>query len=315
MSFREVIMSSAEILCEASIIETLKHSYPELINPFILNTSLLFHKEGQQKLDRLYRSFIEISQFVDLPMIVLTPTWKANPDNLANAGSLDIHDVSQAAFELLDDLRHEFGAYSSNIFICGLLGPKGDAYKVTEALDADTAEDYHRIQIESLLKSGVDFLLASTLPAYSEALGLGRAMAKQPLPYVLSFLIGSDGRLLDGKALDEVILELDSQLEPKPLHYWVNCVHPQVLIDNWQNDNWDKAVISNRLCGLQANSSPLSPQELEACRTLQTAPAKILAAKILQARALCGLRILGGCCGTNGRMLAALARQMKEQRQ
>jgi homocysteine S-methyltransferase len=311
MNFSETVAGGTSILCEGSIIETLKHNSPELLNPIIHNSSLLFFNQGHRILDLLYRIYLEIGQFIDLPMLVMTPTWKANPENLKKAGSLNCHEVSRLSMNLLDGIRKEFGSYSERIFIGGQLGPKGDAYKAAEALDADAAEEFHNEQIEALCSSGVDFLLASTLPAFSEALGIGRACSKQQRPYILSFVIREDGLLLDGMPLEEAIEELDSTLENKPIHYWLNCVHPHVLTKAWEKRNLAESVCATRLSGLQANSSNLSPEELEVCRSLQCTPAKILAKAMIEARDLCKLQILGGCCGTNGRHVAAIGRLLK----
>jgi S-methylmethionine-dependent homocysteine/selenocysteine methylase len=43
-----------------------------------------------------------------------------------------------------------------------------------------------------------DFLYAGIMPALPEAVGMAQAMADSGLPYIISFMIRQDGRLLDG---------------------------------------------------------------------------------------------------------------------
>ena len=52
---------------------------------------------------------------------------------------------------------------------------KGDAYRPEEALSKEEAALFHREQAEALAQSGVDFIKAATLPAFSEAYGIASA--------------------------------------------------------------------------------------------------------------------------------------------
>jgi phosphoglycerate dehydrogenase-like enzyme len=59
----------------------------------------------------------------------------------------------------------------------------------------------HYWQAGKLADTGVDFLLAATLPAFSEATGLALALAATAKPYVLSFVVRPEGTMLDGTPL------------------------------------------------------------------------------------------------------------------
>ncbi|HBD09110.1 MAG TPA: homocysteine methyltransferase, partial [Syntrophobacteraceae bacterium] len=78
-------------------------------------------------------------------------------------------------FRFLDALRNQYGEYASKVVICGLLSCRWDAYNPAEALATVEAREYHGWQATMLAKAGVDFLLAATPPASSDA--LGRALA------------------------------------------------------------------------------------------------------------------------------------------
>jgi S-methylmethionine-dependent homocysteine/selenocysteine methylase len=75
-------------------------------------------------------------------------------------------------------------------------------------MDIQTTIDHHDFilteaaVIESLRRSGdVDFLLGATLPAVSEATGIAIAMAETNIPYIISFVINREGKILDGNSL------------------------------------------------------------------------------------------------------------------
>jgi len=65
-------------------------------------------------------------------------------------------------------------------------------------------------QIKSVAQSGVDFIMASTLPAFSEAMCIALALSKFNIPYIISFVVTPEGTLLDGTPVHEAIDKIDS---------------------------------------------------------------------------------------------------------
>ena len=138
---------------------------------------------------------------------------------------------------------------------------------------------------------------------------MARALASAGPPYLVSFLVRETGCLLDGTPLDEAIDTLARAASPPPAGFLVNCVHPAVL---------RRALLTPRasgstrqgLAGRQANTSALSPEELEGRATLDTTDPESFAAAMGALREEFGLRVLGGCCGTDERHIEALARKL-----
>ena len=120
------------------------------------------------------------------------------------------------------------------------------------------AEQFHAAQAQQLASTGLDFLLAQTMPAVTEAEGMARAMIASGLPAVISFCINRDGRVLDGTPLDEAIDLLDDRLEGAPLGYAVNCSHPDFIKAEQMNPH-----ALSRLIGIWANASAREHSELE----------------------------------------------------
>jgi homocysteine S-methyltransferase len=186
------------------------------------------------------------------------------------------------------------------------MGCVGDAYKPSEALSQIDAEIVHDFQAAQLAEAGVDFLFGSTLPSFTEALGMARSMAKTKKPYVLSFVIRENGTLLDGVLLSEAIAQIDTKAGKAPEFYMVNCVHPDVLQKALRADV-GMAKLGTRLIGLQANTSSLSPEELAKSTELITEAAVSFGEKMVVEGRKNHLRILGGCCGTDPSHIEAIA--------
>jgi S-methylmethionine-dependent homocysteine/selenocysteine methylase len=143
--------------------------------------------------------------------------------------------------------------------------------------------------------------MAATLPNIGEALGIARAMERTGLPYIISFVIGRDGRILDGTALWDAVQRIDALTRRQPLCYMVNCSYPTFLRAKEQPE-----ALFTRLLGFQGNSSALSHSELDGSDRLQVEDAAEWAEEMLRLHREYGVKILGGCCGTDDAHLLRL---------
>ncbi len=306
MGFVDCIARLPVTITEGAVIERLRRDTAGTLEPHVLNAALIYDEQGRTRLGSIYRSYLAIGRDSDLPMIVFTPTWRANPERCAAAG-LAGRDVNGDGFRFLAAIRAEYGAYAGKVWIGGLTGCRGDAYDSTEALSENEATEFHRPQLAALAAAGVDFLMAATLPAASEALGIARAMAERSLPYFLSFVIRPTGTLLDETPLDEMIAQVDRGVSPPPLGYWVNCVHPTVFAAAMERITSRSSTTMQRIVGLQGNTSRRTPEELDGCTQLDPEEPEEFARDMLGNHRRYGTRILGGCCGTDARHIAAIA--------
>jgi len=310
MKFEEVVQTSSFVLMEGSLLERLCRYPGDLLDPFIANTRLIYSATGRDALQSIYRHYLYIGRDHDLPMIMLSPTWRANPVRLRAAGFNDQDDVNGDAVRFASNIREEYGSYARKIFLGGLMGCHGDAYRPEEAMPEDQAASFHQQQAIALQKAGVDFLIASTMPAISEARGMARAMSACDIPYIISFVIRSSGRLLDHTPLHEAISGIDAAPHAPPLAYMVNCVHPSVFAEALTAQVAQVENIAQRIVGLQANTSTRNPEELDNLDFLDSqSPAKFAEA-MQQVHQRWGTRILGGCCGTDQHHLRAIAEKI-----
>jgi homocysteine S-methyltransferase len=311
VGFIDTVQTAPLVLTEGALIERLRRDPTVALDPHVLHAGFLYEERGRETLRRLYRQYLDIGSAFDLPMIVCTPTWRANPVRLQRAG-LAHRDVNGDAVRFVAAIRDEYGAYAKRVFVGGLVGCAGDAYRPEEGLPTDQAAEFHDAQARALTAAGADFLLAAGLPNAAEAQGMATVMTACEVPYVLSFVLRRNGRILDGMPLQDAVAVIDAAVRPRPLCYMVNCVHPKVFEAALESAASRSRDVVTRVVGLQANASAKSPEELEGLSYVDADPPEVLSDAMLRVYRRFGTKILGGCCGTDHRHIEWIARRSKE---
>ncbi len=313
MDFAATIDNEPVVLVEGSVIERLRRDPAIELDPYVENTGLVYDAAGRAALTEIYRQYIDTARAFNLPIITFAPTWRANPTRLRAAGLGECAEVNADCVGLVRGIRDSYGSFAERIIIGGLMGCQGDAYKPDEALSEEDAASFHHAQVDALCDSGVDFVFAATLPASSEAIGIARAMSKCRLPYILSFVLDSAGTLLDRTPLTEVVSIIDSAVDPPPLGYMANCIHPITFARAFDLAVGLSAELQHRVIGLQANTSTKSPQELDNSDSVDRAEdPEVFADAMISVHRQFGIKILGGCCGTDDRHIHCIAKRLKE---
>lgn len=305
-AFPEFLERSACILGEGAVIERLRRNSDLDLDPFIVNSAFIYDKVKRGAIEAIYRQYLDIGLMYDLPLLLSTPTWRSSRERIAAAG-YEGRDVNGDNFRFLDALRCSYGEYAQKVVICGLMSCRGDAYNQAEALTAQNAQEFHTWQATMLAEAGVDFLLAATLPALSEATGLALAMATTGMPYIVSFIVRPEGTLLDGTALKEALAAIDDAVSPKPLAYMVNCTHASIFRSALLHEINSSQFVRERVVGLLANTAALEPEELDSSDTLVEEAPEIFGQSVADLQRELGVKILGGCCGTDDRHIRHLA--------
>ncbi len=307
--FTTLFAESPVILTEGAVIERLKRETRFPLDPHVAHAAFIYSPGPRAALEAVYREYIDAVRPSGLPLILFTPTWRASADRLL-LSALSRRDVNGDNVRFMQKLRSGAGSLAPSILIGGLVGCRGDAYQPSQALPAAEAAVYHAFQVNALAASGVDFLCAATLPAVTEAAGVAAVMSRTPLPYILSFVLRRSGVLLDGTSLHHAIEMIDSAVSRKPAGYWANCTHPTVLHDLLQTAT---PLVRERLIGLQANTSAKGPEQLDGLGYLDTEDPEIFASLMFGLYRSFGLRILGGCCGTDGWHIRALVEEIMKK--
>lgn len=308
MSLETCLSDQKYLLMEGALGERLKREYHVKLDPDVAMASLIYEDTGKDALKKLWNEYIEIARKYGLPFLATTPTRRANQERVGKAGyeaSIIVDNV-----RVLKQLKQDSGI---EMYVGGLMGCEGDAYKAEGALEEEEAERFHWWQAELFQKAGVDFLYAGIMPALEEATGMARAMAKTGLPYIISFTIQKDGRLLDGTTITDAIRYIDSRVRPVPLCYMTNCVHPNIVREAILQPFNQNEIVRERFLGIQANTSPLTYEELDGSLDLKSSEPEELAESIKQLSKVSGMKIFGGCCGTDGRHMEQIAKSLVEK--
>ena len=295
------------VLTEGSMYERMRRNPDVVFDAHVKHAGLIYSDVGRALLEAAHRDYIAVALRHALPMLVYASTWRASRERIAGSPFAG-QPVNQDNVAFTRAITASLATDEVPLWVAGVLACRGDAYRPDLALDYDQASSFHAPQVAALAEAEPDLLVAATLPALSEARGIARCLDDSGLDYLLSFVVRDDGTLLDGTPLGQALDTIDAERARPPAGYLVNCVHPLVL------DRCLEAAgpaVSGRIIGLRANTATLRPEQLADADELITAPPDQLAAEMQRVRRR-GLRILGGCCGTDSRHIEAIATQCKD---
>jgi S-methylmethionine-dependent homocysteine/selenocysteine methylase len=284
-----------------------------------IETSLIFHQgldlpefaafvlldadEGLDQLRRYYEPYVALARERGTGFVLETPTWRASP---GWAARLDVSPekldaLNRRAVTLMEELRRNAG--DNPVVISGCVGPEGDGYRPAKLLSADAARDYHSTQIGTFADTPADMVTALTMTYANEAIGVAQAASDAGLPSVISFTLETDGRLPNGEGLGEAIEAVEEATGEAPAYYMINCSHPTHFDDVVATDEgW-----RDRIRGLRAKAAMMSHDELDEAEELDDGDPDDLGARYAALRSrLPNLNVVGGCCGTDHRHVAAI---------
>lgn len=264
---------------------------------------LLWTDHGRGLLRGYYEAYAGIAAAAGAGLRLEAPTWRANPDWGALLGHdrAMLADVNREAVTMLQELAGEWRDRVPEILVTGMIGPRGDGYAPGPAVDADEAADYHQPQVRAFAEAGAGAVAALTLTDPGEAIGVVRAADSYGLPVAVSFTVETDGRLPDGTTLADAIDRVDEAAAPA--YFLVNCAHPTHVLPGLAG----LGERAERIHGLRSNASTQTHAELDAAETLDEGDLDLLVGSHRDLEDLLpALEVVGGCCGTDARHVAAL---------
>ncbi len=288
-----------------------------------LETTLVFHEmldlpafaafdllkdEAQTAiLRRYYDRYADVAQRHGVGLVLDSPTWRASAgwSDATGYTPAEIDAANRRAIELMREIERAHANRVSAIVISGCIGPEGDGYAPDAMLSAEDAEEYHARQIEVLGDSGVDIVTAMTLTYAEEAVGVTRAARAAGVPVAISFTLETDGLLPSGQSLADAIAQVEADAAGGPDYFMVNCAHPTHFAGALEPG----APWGDRIRGIRANASRMSHAELDEATELDDGdPVELAEQYAALAEVLPSLTVLGGCCGTDHRHVAEIAR-------
>jgi len=264
---------------------------------------LIDNPEGRARLRDYYEKLIQIGRDTGAGIILDTPTWMANPDRAISVGYAadDLPRVTREAVALARGISEQHP--DAAICVSVQIGPQGDGYEAGMQ-SAKLAASYHGPQIAAAKEAGADVVSAYTMGSAGEAIGISLAAQEFGIPAIVSFVVETDGRLADGTTLAAAITQLTETAEP--LAIMVNCAHPEHIAKGLDGGEWEA-----KLSGVVANASRQSHEELDNAEFLDDGDPDELSGQLADMKCShAGIRVLGGCCGTDLRHLRKIAERV-----
>lgn len=305
MDFLTSYTNKLPFLMEGALGERLKREYNLSFDNDIAMANLVYSEKGREALTYLWSEYIDIAHEYNLPFIATTPTRRVNQERIKRSKYTEGIIYDNVFF-----LKSIKQSSQATMFIGGLMGCKGDAYQAKEMLSIEESKVFHSWQANLFKESEVDFLFAAIMPALPEAIGMAKALEETGLPYIISFMIRENGCLLDGTSINDAIKAIDDLTQQNPVCYMVNCVHPKVLYSALSKQFNQTPLVKKRFGGIQANTSPLSPEELDNSIDLKCSNSIEFANEIIRLNHFINLNIVGGCCGTNNTHIEQIAKKL-----
>ncbi len=241
---------------------------------------------------------------------VETNSFGTSPITLGEFGlSAEAFDLSKRSAEIAHEAAEEFNGDGRERFVLGSIGP-GTKLPTLGHIDYQTLEDAIAVQCAGLVAGGIDAFLIETcqdplqMKAAINAAKRARLEANQDIPLIVQVTVETTGTLLVGtdiaaaativKALDVPIIGLNCATGPQEMSEHVK----------WLAENWPGMISILPNAGLPelvegAPHYPLGPAELANWHE-----------RFVEED---GVNIIGGCCGTDERHIAALDAMLRRR--
>jgi len=284
-----------------------------------LETDLIFHggvemphfaafplvetSDGRALLDHYFARYATIAARAGVAVMLETPTWRASADWGDKLGYTPaaLAGLNESAVALMAEVGERHA--ETDVIVGGTVGPRGDGYRPEFLMTPDEAAEYHAPQVDAFARAGAAVVTAYTLTDAGEAIGFVRAARAAGLPVAVSFTVETDGRLPTGATLAEAVTTVDEAGGPD--YFLVNCAHPQHI----EPALTEPGAWRERVAGLRCNASTRSHAELDEAEQLDEGDPQSLAAGVAALHdSFPNLSIVGGCCGTDARHVAAMWR-------
>jgi 5-methyltetrahydrofolate--homocysteine methyltransferase len=258
------------------------------------NSPELWNLEQPDDVRAVHRGFVDAGSD-----IILTNSFGANRMRLALHGAQDqVAAINRAAAQRAREVAD--GA-DRTVLIAGAMGPTGEIFAPVGTFSAAVGEATFAEQAQALAAGGVDLLWIETISSAEELGAAVAGAAPTGLPIVATMSFDTRGRTMMGLTC-EAAMALRARLAVRPAAFGANCgIGPGQLVDSvlslMRAAEPDDVVVAKGNCGL--------PHYQDGTIHYDGTP-EIMADYACMARDA-GARIIGGCCGTTARHVAAMS--------
>jgi S-methylmethionine-dependent homocysteine/selenocysteine methylase len=219
--------------------------------------------------------------------VLTANTFRTHRRTLEKAGlGSRSRELTAIAVRLARSAAEESGR---EVLVAGSLSPLEDCYRPDLVPGDEALAREHREQAESLAAAGVDLLLLETHNTIRELAAAALAASETGLPFIASMVSDGSGRLLSGESIGTAVHAV-APFEPDALS--INCVPTRRL----ESDLADLAVVAPGVPLAAYGNLGLPADDLGWSFTEELSP--VAYAEIARGWLQCGVRLVGGCCGT-----------------
>src|ERR1700676_3275143 len=219
--------------------------------------------------------------------------------------SAEAHELNRRAAELARQAADEASTPAKPRFVAGSMGPTTKAITVTGGVTFEGLLDSYYVQAKGLIEGGSDLLLIETsqdtrnikaailaIQKFSKEIGM-------PVPFVISVTIEPMGTMLAGQTVDAMWASLR---HAHPLAFGMNCATgPEFMTDHIRS----LSAMTGEFVSCYPNAG-LPDEEGKYLETPET-----LAAQLEKFVKQGWLNLIGGCCGTTEKHIAAIAQMVE----
>ena len=189
------------------------------------------------------------------------------------------------------------------VFVGGSFAPLEDCYRPDLVPAEDELRTEHRQLTASLAEAGVDFLLPETINAGLEGQIMAEAASAAGLPFIVSFVADTHGRLLDGTPLAEAVRKTNL---PGRVGVSLNCRPVDIMDSAFRK----LSSAYDGIIGVSPNGMGHPHDDLGWCFDEHDSEIHGFVASALSWKNA-GAKIIGGCCGTTPSYIKALHRELR----
>jgi len=239
--------------------------------------------------------------------IVETNTFGSTPLVLAEYGlERDAYELSKKAAELARQAADEFSTPGKPRFVGGSMGPTTKAITVTGGVTFAGLLESYLTQAKGLVDGGSDLLLVETSQDtrnIKAAILAIQQLSKEigtDIPYIVSVTIEQNGTMLAGQTVDAMWASLR---HAKPLAFGMNCATgPEFMTDHIRT----LSQLTSEFVSCYPNAGLPDSEDGKYHETPET-----LANQLERFVGNGWLNLVGGCCGTTEKHIAAIAQMVE----
>jgi homocysteine S-methyltransferase len=306
-SLSRMLGSGADLTVDGALATELEARGCDLDDPLWSAKVLL---EQPQLIKQVHRDYFDAGA-----AIAITSSYQAVPQGFARRGIAEAEALALVALSvrLADEARNEYLAENPEagpLLVAGSVGPygaylaDGSEYRGDYVLTQREFKEFHRPRIGALVQAAVDLLACETLPSFAEAEALLALVEEFDVESWFSFTLRDGGHISDGTPLDEVAALCGAQ--PRVAAIGVNCVPLNLVSPALEalRNTTDKPLLAYPNSGenYDAVTKTWSP------RAGANAGGPSSLAEGAATWHDLGARLIGGCCRTTPRDIAAVAR-------